>query len=517
MHKRGGDKDVAQDAEAAHDDGIVGRTVSDLVPAAGPDLDGPALEAAYRKSSLILISTFMFIAILCLLDANNLAFAALTMNRDLGFDAATYGLGASLYYLTVAVFRVPGSFITLHFGVRRWLGVMMVSWGVVASCFSLVHDKGSFFAMRLLLGLCEASVWPAMMFHVTQFFPAARLVKPYAIMACGILIAAIIGAPLATALLLMDGVRGLQGWQWLFLLEGLPPIPLGVAVFFFLPNTIDKAQWLTTHEKLLVTADMARQKVASPRRSEIPRNPLRLLGLVLRNPLLSYMCAAGVFIGASGYMLLAFTPIIINALLAGSLAKASVVAAAGRSPLLPIALSAVPFIVAVFATVGLAHSSQQRQEPFLHCGIAQLLSGVLLAVTPPLTAVSVGAGFAAFIATVSCYSAANGLTYTVASRLSAGPGQVVGVPVYLAIATAGGMLGPSLTGVLLQRTGGFTSSMLVFGVMLVCCGLIIGSLRWLEPIYERRLANLRSAPSRAGESQVALVPPPRPLPAAQAC
>ncbi|KAF8067241.1 ttuB [Scenedesmus sp. PABB004] len=463
------------------------------VPEGAPAAPGAAsaqLQAVYARTGRRLLPLFVLVVICNQLDRNNIAFAALTMNRDLGFSSSTYGVGVSMFFVTFCLFAVPSNLVMVRVGCRRWLALLVAAWGVVASCFALVHNAAGFFVLRLLLGAFESGATPAMWWHLTQFFPQHRLTKPYMWLTVGVLIANVLGAPVAAGLLAMEGLGGLHGWQWLFMLEGIPSVLLGGLLWLTLPDRPADAKWLSAEQKELLRDDMAESLSRSPPAEAIPRSPLPLLRMVAVNPLLLLMSLVGFLFSVAAYTYIFWSPIIISNLLAGTAVGLATTAAAHSAlDVKPVLLTAVPYAVAGATAWAVAAHSERRNELILHTTAAFLMGGACLAAFPALAGAQVAAGFVALVGAAAAVSAANGPSQAITSRVSAGPSQVVGMPVYGAISVLGGVVGPIAVGTILQRSRhGFAPVFYVIGATTMLCGLLVGALRWLLPARERRLA-----------------------------
>src|SRR2546426_9803760 len=161
------------------------------------------------------------------LDRVNVSFAALHMNRDLGFSSAAYGLGAGMFFLGYCLFQIPSNLLLARVGARRWIGGIMIAWGVIASAMMLVRGVGSFYALRALLGVVEAGFFPGMILYLTYWFPAVERARAVAGFMTAIPISGVVGGPISGALLGLNGVAGLAGWEWLVFLRGRPSGALG--------------------------------------------------------------------------------------------------------------------------------------------------------------------------------------------------------------------------------------------------------------------------------------------------
>src|ERR1700678_1590905 len=209
-------------------------------------VDGRAL---YAKISWRLIPYMLLLYIVAYLDRINVGFAAIDMQRDLGFSNTVYGTGAGIFFLGYALCDLPSSLILRRVGTRVWIARIMISWGVVSACMVWVNSPTSFYLLRLLLGVAEAGFVPGMLLYLTFWFPSHERARAVAKFMTATSLAGVVGAPLSSALLKMDGVRGLSGWQWLFLLEGLPTMLIGISVLFVLKDGPDKVAWLSAAER----------------------------------------------------------------------------------------------------------------------------------------------------------------------------------------------------------------------------------------------------------------------------
>ncbi|MFI8004700.1 MFS transporter [Streptomyces sp. NPDC086010] len=214
-------------------------------------------KALYSKIGWRLIPLLFAGYVLAYLDRINIGFAQLQMKDELGFSAAVYGLGAGLYFATYFVFEVPSNLLMKRIGARLTLSRIMVLWGLVSIGMLFVQTPAQFYAMRLLLGAFEAGYAPGVMLLLTYWFPNDRRARVMALFLCGSPIAGALGSPISGWILQgMNDVAGLGGWQWLFLIEGLPSVALGVIFFLVLPDAPAKAKWLTGDERRRVAADL---------------------------------------------------------------------------------------------------------------------------------------------------------------------------------------------------------------------------------------------------------------------
>jgi MFS transporter, ACS family, tartrate transporter len=214
--------------------------------------------ATLRKASLHLLPLIFFGYLLAFIDRVNVSFASLRMNSDLHFSATIYGLGSGLFFIGYALCEIPSNLLLLRFGARRWLARIMMTWGALATCMMLVRTPWQFYTVRLLLGIAEAGFFPGVVYYLTLWFPArvrARAISRFYI--AGPLGSTVIGV-LAGWLMGLNGTLGLTGWQWLFLVEGIPPILFGFVILRFLPDGPASASWLSSDEQSWLAAELAK-------------------------------------------------------------------------------------------------------------------------------------------------------------------------------------------------------------------------------------------------------------------
>jgi sugar phosphate permease len=198
-----------------------------------------------RRVRLRIIPFLMVCYFIAFVDRVNAGFAALQMNHDIGLSAAAFGLGGGLFYISYVICEVPSNLAMAKVGARIWIARIMISWGVVAAGMALVVGPYSFYAVRLLLGAAEAGFFPGVILYLTYWFPAEYRGRIVALFMVAIPLSSFLGSPISAALLQLDGYGGLHGWQWMFVLEALPAVILGIISFFFLADGPANAGWLT--------------------------------------------------------------------------------------------------------------------------------------------------------------------------------------------------------------------------------------------------------------------------------
>ena len=226
-------------------------------------MDASAVSAlertTLRKVYLRLIPFCFLLYILCYVDRINVSFAALTMNRDLGLSAYIYGLAAGAFFWGYCLLEVPSNIILQKVGARRWIARIMISWGLLSAATALVTGPVSFFIIRVLIGIAEAGLFPGLLLYFHRWFPQSHRGRVTGWFLTGLPLATVIGAPVSTAFLQMEGIWGLHGWQWMFIGEGIPTALIGVTVLFFLTERPSEASWLTTAQSSWLDETLRRE------------------------------------------------------------------------------------------------------------------------------------------------------------------------------------------------------------------------------------------------------------------
>jgi MFS transporter, ACS family, tartrate transporter len=217
-------------------------------------------QSTIAKVTWRLVPFLMICYFFCYLDRVNVGFAALDMNRDLGLSASVFGFGAGILFLTYGLLEVPSNVMAVRVGARRWISRIMITWGIIAACTMFVTSIASFYTIRVLLGAAEAGFFPAAIFYMSTWFPDTYRARIISYFMCMAPFAAAVGAPLSTSLLGLNGVAGLHGWQWLFLIEGIPPVLLGVFALFWLTERPAQANWLEPQQRTWLSNRIAAEE-----------------------------------------------------------------------------------------------------------------------------------------------------------------------------------------------------------------------------------------------------------------
>ena len=388
------------------------------------------------------------------MDRVNISFAAVQMNQDLHFSAAMYGLGAGLFFVSYGLCEVPSNLLLVRFGARRWLARIMLTWGLLAMAMMFVRTPREFYVMRFLLGMAEAGFFPGVVYYLTEWFPPEWRARTISRFYVALPLSSTVMGSLAGWLLGLNGRLGLRGWQWLFVLEGLPPLVLSGLFWRYLPDSPADAAWLTEAERGWL---MARLAAARAGRDDGGHAWARLAGVV-RDPRVLMM--AGVYLCQLTVLYAwAFSaPVILEGLTGWT------IGGVGRF----IAWLGVAGAAAML--VGASHSDRTGERtwhiaaPFLVMGAAYGAGGLL---HRPLFAV------VAFSVAVVAYNAMQGPLLMLPSTFFSGPRSAVGYAALNAVGILGGFLGPAWMGWARELTGDYRRGLLSLAMpSLVAAGLV---------------------------------------------
>jgi ACS family tartrate transporter-like MFS transporter len=233
------------------------------MPTTSADLNVEA--ETMRRVSWRLMPLLLLAYLICYIDRVNVGFAALQMNKAVGIDLKTYGLGTGIFFVGYFLFEVPSNMALERFGARTWIARIMISWGLVSAAFALIGGPISFVVLRVLLGAAEAGFFPGVILYITYWYPAHYRAIIVGIFMVAIPVAGLIGSPISGAILYMDGFLGLGGWQWIFLLEAAPAVLLGVACFIWLTDRPEHATWLESRQQQWLVAKLEAERRRAPR------------------------------------------------------------------------------------------------------------------------------------------------------------------------------------------------------------------------------------------------------------
>jgi ACS family tartrate transporter-like MFS transporter len=401
-----------------------------------------------RRVSLRIVPFIMLLYFVAFIDRVNIGFAALTMNKDLGFSPTVYGFGAGIFFWGYFLFEVPSNLILDKVGARLWIARVMISWGLVSGAMAFVQGQTSFYILRFLLGAAEAGFFPGIILYLSYWFPARQRAAVTALFMAAAPLSTVLGSPLSTALLEMHGVLGFKGWQWLFLLEALPAILLGFVVLGYMTDRPEQARWLKDDERawLVNTMNAERAGKAASTSHSIWRGLTdpRVLALSL------------VYFGTSAglYTLGVWAPQIIKSF--------------GLSNMQVGFLNAVPPTIAVVAMYLWSWHSDRTNERTWHVVTACLVAAIGLALA------GISTGVASVVASLVLVnvgiSAAKPPLWSMPTLFLAGPAAASGIATINSIGNLGGFAGPAMIGWIKDQTGSFEG-----GLYFVCALLLLSA------------------------------------------
>ena len=411
----------------------------------------------FRKIAWRLLPVLTVAYVFNYLDRNNIGFAALTMNRELGLTATEFGNGAGILFLGYCLLEVPSNMILYRVGARVWLARIMISWGLISAATIFVKGAWSFYLLRFLLGAAEAGYFPGVAFYLGQWFPAEYRTRAIAWFMVAIPISSVVGGALSGALLQMNGILGLSGWKWLFILEGLPVAVLGIVTLFVLTEKSDEATWLTAEERALV-----RERVMG----ESKHNEVRRLLPALRDPRVLVLGAVqfGFLVGSYGVGI--WLPQIIKL---GDLSDLQV----------GFVTSGV-YALASLSMILWANHVDRGGNKVVNLMLSCALGGVGL-VGAILTG-NFWLSIAFLTVSLAGINAARGIFFTIPMRFLTGLALAGGLAFINSIGTAGGFVGPIVMGNFVDRTGSFTAGLGALAGFL----FVAAALAWSLQFFVRR-------------------------------
>ncbi|OUZ09155.1 hypothetical protein BHE97_11715 [Aeromicrobium sp. PE09-221] len=398
-----------------------------------------------------LVPLLCLVYVISFLDRTNIGFAKDRLEVDLGISAAAYGLGAGLFFLTYAACEVPSNLLMRKVGARWWIARIMITWGLLSMAMALVQGEMSFYVLRMLLGAAEAGLFPGVILYFTYWFTREERAKANGFFLLGASIANIVGAPLAGVLLTMDGIGGLFGWQWLFIIEGLPAVVLAFVVLRFLPDSPEKAHWVSNEE----AADL-RARLDAEEAESVDKDGRHAVAQVLRDvhiimAIVVYFCHQ-VAIYAVAY----FLPSIIGK--DASLSSVQI----GLLVMLPWLASGIgALLLPRLATTA------SRARGLICVALLVMAAGFTVGLlTGPVLGL-IGMCFSGFV-----FWCVNSTIFTFpASRLS-GAALAGGIAFVNSCGILGGFVGPYLMGLVESATGNPSSGLWVV-VVLLCLGAVL--------------------------------------------
>ena len=416
--------------------------------AAEPHTSGALADRTYAKVFWRVLPLLIVCYVVAYLDRVNVGFAKLQMSEDLGFSEAVYGLGAGLFFIGYFLFEVPSNLALTRVGARVWIARIMATWGVISASFMFVDSPTAFYVLRFLLGAAEAGFYPGVVYYLTTWFPAQRRGRVMTVFMAAIPVAGVFGNPLSGWIMqAFDGVRGLGGWQWMFLIEAVPAIVLAVAVWLLLDDRPSAARWLSAEEKAMIEADLSAEAAAKD------HGPAAL-GQVLRDGRLWFLSAIYFAFVAGQYGLTLWMPTLVQS-------------SGVEGPLRIGLVSAIPYLFAALVMILLGRSADRTGERRWHLIAPTLCAAVGFVV------VAAASEAGPIVAIVFLSLAAGGvltcapLFWSLPTSFLRGTAAAAGLAMINSIGNLGGFASPYAIGVLRDLTGASAAGMYALAGLLV--------------------------------------------------
>ena len=403
-------------------------------------------ERAFRKATRRLIPFLFLIYVVAYLDRVNvsLSFAQLQLEEDLDFSDTIFGIGAGIFSLGYVIFGVPSNLALARFGARRWLAAIMVAWGLISASMMFIEGPASFYVLRFLLGAAEAGFFPGIILFLTWWFPERERTPALALFLTAVSVAYVFGGPISGGLLELDSFAGLHGWQWLFLIEGMPAIALGFVTLRFLDERPNEAEWLEPEERDFLVAEVRREHELRER-----LGPERVRDALANARVWEFGLVNFVLL-AAGFGLTFFVPDLVQD-------------RTGYSDFEVGLLAAIPF---AFATAAMIAASRRPGglAPLMATGAAGTIitayaqSPLLLTLGITLAAVGLLAALPRF--------------WIGPTALLGGTAAAAGIALVAVLGNLGGFVGPAFTGIAKDQTGGYEMPLVTLGLILLACALL---------------------------------------------
>jgi MFS transporter, ACS family, tartrate transporter len=409
--------------------------------------------SALRKIKRRFVPLLFLCFVVAFLDRVNIGFAALTMNQDLGLSATAYGLGAGLFFLTYFIFELPSNLALERFGARRWIARIMLTWGLLSGAMAFVQGETSYYILRLLLGAAEAGFFPGVIFFLSLWVPASQRGAILATFMVGNPVASVVGAPLSGLLMQLDGMGGLKGWQWMFMIEAIPALVLAWVVLRILRDHPDDAEWLSAEERTCLKARLAADIAQNRHHLEHPT----ILQLMC-SPLV--VSLAIVYFGMTGFIygLAFFMPQIVRQF--------------GLTIVETGFVSAIPFVVGALGSIWWGWHSDRRGERRLHLLVPLGLAIIGLAGST-IVAAPVGKLLLISVAALGIYSALV-IFWTSSTALIPPTAAAAGIALVNSFGNLSGFVNPLLVGAIRDLTGSFSGGLqLICGFGLIALAILV--------------------------------------------
>lgn len=429
-----------------------------MQPAASNMRDSVAVsveKSTYAKVTLRILFPLGICFMLAFIDRINVGFAYLHMRDDIGLSDSAYGLGVGLFFVSYTLFEVPSNLLLTRIGARKTISRIMVLWGLISSATMFASTPTEFFVARLALGAAEAGFFPGVMLILTYWYPASKRARAIALFSLAVPAAGMLGSPLSGWIMhTFGGVAGLRDWQWLFVVEGILPAIVGVAMYFFLTDSPAQANWLNAEEKALVT-----NLLESEQKAKGFSDTTHRFSAALKSPKLYIVALAYFPVAWVGSVLNYWGPLMLKQLGGGNVLNIGF-------------LLTIPSVIGAIGMLIVCRSSDRRMERRWHWTISALLTATavvglsqvnhnLYAGVILLSAINVG------------YLCIAALFFTIPTAFLSGSAAAGGLALVSAMGQVGGFLAPIAIGHIKQSTGGFSIALLLVAGLLLAAGCFV--------------------------------------------
>jgi ACS family tartrate transporter-like MFS transporter len=414
-----------------------------------------AAQRAIHKAAWRLIPLLCVAYIISYIDRTNVGFAALTMNPDLGLTPEQFGFAAGMFFVGYCIFEIPSNVALQRFGARKWLARIMVTWGLAAAGTAFATGPISYSVIRFITGVAEAGFYPGAIFYIATWFPVAVRGRILAWFVVAVPLSSVISGPISTALLQMDGIYGLTGWQWLFIIEGLPACVMGAITLFVLADRPEEAHWLTDAEKQALRAQLDGEHHSETKKD---------LWGALADPRVLVLSLAYFFFVTGSIGVNIWLPQILRPY--------------GLTTLEIGFISAIPYIVGSIALILWSHFLDKSRKYVKHYVIGCAVSGIGFLASVMFD--SLWLAVAGVSIAVIGMSGARPAIFCIPPRFLSGAAAAGGIALINSFGNLGGFLGPYAIGWLRQTTGGFTAALYFLAASMVLSAVLAMGVRFLK-------------------------------------
>ncbi|HLH86996.1 MAG TPA: MFS transporter [Xanthobacteraceae bacterium] len=411
-----------------------------------PDQDSEFARNLLARVGWRCVPVLLIAYVTAYIDRVNVGFAAITATKDLGMSPEVFGFGAGLFFVAYLLFETPSNYLMERIGARIWLGRIMICCGLVAAAMVFVNSATWFYVARFVLGAVEAGLFPGVMLYLTYWFPKRYRARYVSMFAIGIPLASVVGAPISGLLLGLDGVLGFKGWQWLYILEAIPALIIGVLIWAMLTDTPEQARWLEPEERDFIRRTLEREKAEHP--DTAPKlNLLQSLRLLLdRRVIILSIVFFGT--GLPSYGLALWLPQIVKSF--------------GLTNVVTGFVSAIPFLCGAIAMVYWARRSDAARERIWHTAIAGIVAAAGMTAcywiaSPVITMIALS------VSAIGTFGIKGPFLSAISESFS-DKTAAVGIAMVVSIGNLSGFAAPWMIGAIKQHTGAFPPALLAVGI-----------------------------------------------------